>query len=200
AAVLPPQSKPGWVSAQPLTWNWNYPWCLSAYRCRVSRVGGGPKTTGREALPVLSYGERRGMLSLGRAKVASCEGLSRREWLQVGGLPILGLLLSDLLRVRAAERLTRAADLSFGRAKSCIVAFRFGAPAHQDIWDLKPDAPSEMRGEFKPIASSVPGIFVGEHIPRIASQAQHLALVRSVSHPDDTHTVAMHYMLTGHRH
>src|SRR5207244_8342100 len=68
------------------------------------------------------------------------------------------------------------------------------------IWDLKPAAPAEVRGEFKPIASSVPGLWLGEHIPRIARTAHRLALLRSVSHPDNTHTVAMHYMLTGRRH
>src|SRR5262249_55033916 len=82
----------------------------------------------------------------------------------------------------------------------CIVAFLFGAPAHQDVWDLKPDAPSAVRGEFKPIASSVAGIQLGEHVPLTAGQAHRLAVVRSVSHPDNTHTVAMHYMLTGQRH
>jgi hypothetical protein len=126
---------------------------------------------------------------------------TRREWLRVGGLGAAGLLLPDLLRARAAAATPpENRERSFGRAKSCILVFLFGAPAHQDIWDLKPDAPSEVRGEFQPIASSVQGISVGEHIPRIAQQAKHLALVRSVSHPDNTHTVAMHYMLTGHRH
>src|SRR5262249_57385846 len=67
-------------------------------------------------------------------------------------------------------------------------------------WDLKPDAPSNIRGEFKPIASSVPGLSLGEHVPRIARTAHRLTLHRAVSHPDNTHTVAMHYMLTGRRH
>jgi hypothetical protein len=89
---------------------------------------------------------------------------------------------------------------SFGRARSCILCFLFGAPAHQDVWDLKPEAPSDVRGEFSPIASSVPGIWLGEHVPRIAQAAHRLHIVRSVQHPDNTHTVAMHYMLTGHRH
>src|SRR4051794_27535873 len=105
------------------------------------------------------------------APVSLCEGLTRREWLRVGGLGTLGLMLPDLLRLRAAapER-----PGTFGRARSCIVVFLFGAPAHQDVWDLKPDAPAEIRGEFKPIASSVPGIFLGEHVPRIAQQAHQL--------------------------
>lgn len=87
-----------------------------------------------------------------------------------------------------------------GRARSCILLFLFGAPAHQDVWDLKPEAPTGIRGEFSPIRTTVPGILVGEHVPRTAQVAHHLALVRSVTHPDDTHTVAMHYMLTGTRH
>jgi hypothetical protein len=137
------------------------------------------------------------MLPLGYAKVGLCEGWTRREWLRTGGLGVLGLTLSDLLRAQARQT---AGGGSFGRARSCIVAFLFGAPAHQDVWDLKPAAPSQIRGEFQPIDSSVPGILLGEHIPRIARAAHHLALLRSVSHPDNTHTVAMHYMLTGRRH
>ncbi len=134
------------------------------------------------------------MLAIGAMPTPLCEGMTRREWLRAGGLSTLGLTLPELLRQRAA-----AAPIA-PRARSCIVVFLFGAPAHQDIWDLKPSAPSEMRGEFDPIATSVPGIIVGEHVPRIAAQAHHLALVRSVTHPDNTHTVAMHYMLTGVRH
>jgi hypothetical protein len=127
-----------------------------------------------------------------------CEGITRREWLRAGGLGCLGLTLPHLLHGRAAA--APHATNSFGRAKSCIVVFLFGAPAHQDIWDLKPAAPSDIRGEFRPIASSVPGIQLGEHVPRLAQQAHQFAQVRSVSHPDNTHTVAMHYMLTGVRH
>jgi hypothetical protein len=139
------------------------------------------------------------MLSVGHARVGMCEGWTRREWLCAGGLGCLGLTLADLLRLQAAGAAVSEVH-SFGRARSCIIAFLFGAPAHQDVWDLKPGAPSAMRGEFRPISSSVPGIFLGEHIPQISRQAHHLALIRSVSHPDNTHTVAMHYMLTGRRH
>ncbi len=138
------------------------------------------------------------MIALPGRAVRLCEGPTRREWLRAGGLSALGLMLPDLLRGRAAAA-PRAAG-SFGRAKACILAFLFGAPAHQDVWDLKPDAPAEMRGEFRPIASSVPGVQLGEHIPQVAGQAHRFALVRSVTHPDNIHTVAMHYMLTGRRH
>ncbi len=126
---------------------------------------------------------------------------SRREWLKVGMLSASGIVLPALLHGRASAK-PDAASLAdgFGRAKSCILLFLFGAPAHQDVWDLKPDTPADIRGEFKPIASSVPGTFVGEHIPRTARCADRFALIRSVQHPDNTHTVAMHYMLTGRRH
>src|SRR5262245_14191608 len=140
------------------------------------------------------------MFSVGAHGVRVCEGLTRRQWLRVGGLGVAGLMLPDLLRGRAAESGRPAGEGSFGRARSCILCFLFGAPAHQDIWDLKPDAPADERGEFPPIASSVPGFLLGEHIPRIARAADRFALVRSVQHPDNTHTVAMHYMLTGRRH
>lgn len=120
---------------------------------------------------------------------------TRRDFLTVGSLGPLGFALPQLL---AAE--STPDREGFGRAKSCIVLFLFGAPAHQDLWDLKPDAPAEVRGEFKPIATRTPGILVGEHLPHTAKITDRLALIRSVSHPDNTHTVAMHAMLTGHRH
>jgi hypothetical protein len=141
------------------------------------------------------------MLAIGEYDARVCEGWTRRQWLRVGALGSAGLLLSDLLGSRAAGRDKQAGHSgSFGRARSCIVCFLFGAPAHQDIWDLKPDAPADVRGEFRPIASSVPGVWLGEHVPQIARQAHRFALVRSVQHPDNTHTVAMHYALTGRRH
>lgn len=140
------------------------------------------------------------MIVLPGARVRCCEGWTRREWLRIGGLGTLGLPLATLLRERATAQSSSPSHSIFGRARSCIVVFLFGAPAHQDIWDLKPLAPAEFRGEFQPIASSVSGIQVGEHIPLIARRLHHLALLRSVTHPDNTHTVAMHYMLTGQRH
>lgn len=132
-----------------------------------------------------------------------CEGATRREWLRVGGLGAVGLNLPLLAAGRSLAEGNEGAlsrPRSFGRAKSCIVLFLFGAPAHQDLWDLKPAAPREVRGEFRPIASSVPDLFVGEHIPELAQRAHRYALIRSVTHPDNTHTVAMHYMLSGVRH
>jgi hypothetical protein len=140
------------------------------------------------------------MLDLDRGALRLCEGMTRRRWLRVGGLGAAGLGLAELLGGRAAAAGRPPAARSFGRARSCILCFLFGAPAHQDVWDLKPDAPAHLRGEFRPIASSVPGLWLGEHVPRIARGAHRLALLRAVAHPDNTHTVAMHYMLTGRRH
>lgn len=138
------------------------------------------------------------MLRVATTPVRLCEGVTRREWLCVGGLSSFGLLLPHMLAARSQA--VGPQPRTFGRAKSCIVCFLFGAPAHQDIWDLKPEAPSEVRGEFQPIASSVPGIWLGEHIPLTAAVADRLTIIRSVTHPDNTHTIAMHYMLTGVRH
>ena len=127
---------------------------------------------------------------------------SRREWLRAGGLSTLGLTLPQLWagRSRAAGSPVSVGRASFGRARRCLVLFMFGAPAHQDLWDLKPHAPSGVRGEFQPIPSVVPDLFVGEHLPRLAQRTDRFAQIRSVTHPDNTHTVAMHYMLTGRRH
>jgi hypothetical protein len=76
----------------------------------------------------------------------------------------------------------------------------WGGPAHQDLWDLKPQAPDSIRGEFQPIATKVPGIQVGELLPHIAGQMDKLALVRSVTHTDNNHSTGAHWMLTGHKH
>ncbi len=95
----------------------------------------------------------------------------------------------------AAQAVSRGG--SFGRAKSCILLFMWGGPAHQDTWDLKPEAPAEIRGEFRPISSVVPGIQIGEHFPLIARRTDKLAIVRSMTHGDVNHTTATHYLLTG---
>lgn len=142
------------------------------------------------------------MLSLPGRPVLTCEGFTRREWLRVGGLSTFGLSLDQLLQQRRARGGETAEEwpASFGRAKACIVLFLFGAPAHQDTWDLKPDAPLEIRGEFQSIPTNVQGVRVCEHMPLLAQRMDQLTQIRSVTHPDNTHTVALHYMLTGVRH
>src|SRR5437868_14382895 len=114
--------------------------------------------------------------------------MGRREFLRAGSLGLLGLTLPQLARAPAADR---------PRAKACILLFMWGGPAQQDTWDPKPDAPAEYRGEFRPIATSVPGIQIGERLPLLARRADKLALVRSMTHADVNHLTATHYLLTG---
>jgi len=114
----------------------------------------------------------------------------RREFLRAGAVPLLGLGLPQLLRGR--ER-----SLNGGKAKSCIVLFMWGGPAHQDTWDMKPDASAEYRGDFKPIASKVPGVRICEHLPQLAQRLDKLAIIRSMTHNDVDHTSATHFLLTG---
>ncbi len=89
-------------------------------------------------------------------------------------------------------------DATAGTAKSCILVYLLGGPSQLDSFDLKPDAPAEIRGPFRPIATSVPGIDICEHLPRLARLADRYALVRSVSHPNSNHTPMIYYTLTGH--
>jgi hypothetical protein len=138
------------------------------------------------------------MLSFLGRRVRLCDGLNRREVLRVGGLGLSGLLWSDLLRARAAAG-TPAAR-SFGKAKACILVFNYGGPSHLDLWDLKPDAPREIRGEFDPISTRVPGVSITEHLPRLAAVADRYAILRSVSHVDNDHAVGTYLALTGYPH
>lgn len=121
-----------------------------------------------------------------------CDGVSRREVLRAGGLTAAGLSLAGLLRAEAA------APRGSGRAKSCIILFLNGGPSHLDMWDMKPDAPSEIRGEFRPIDTPVPGIQLSEHLPRLAALAGDFALVRSMHHQVfNAHAAAVYTALTG---
>src|SRR5207245_5067036 len=88
-------------------------------------------------------------------------------------------------------------ERSFGQAKSCILIYLFGGPSHIDIWDMKPQAPPEIRGEFKPQATNVPGIQITEHLPRLARMADKYAIIRSLAHGDSAHGSAGHTMMTG---
>src|SRR5262245_52871845 len=94
-----------------------------------------------------------------------CDGLARRNFLRVGALGAFGLSLPRLLQA-AAARPPAAAD-GFGRARRCLLLFLTGGPPQMDTFDPKPDAPVEVRGEFKPIATNVPGVRVGELCPRL---------------------------------
>src|SRR5258708_15740280 len=133
------------------------------------------------------------MLSLRDQGHRLCDAVTRREALRVGGLSALGLSLPDLLRGRAAAGVTRG-----GRpAKSCIVLFLMGGPPQHSTWDPKPDAPAEVRGEFGPIETNVPGIRIASLWPRLARHADKLCLLRAVSTGDNAHSSSGYYMLTG---
>ena len=114
---------------------------------------------------------------------------SRRHVLQAGVLAPLGLSLSNVL----------AGESRGGkpRAKSVILLFMWGGPSHIDTWYPKPDAPAVVRGEFKPTATTVPGLQIGEHFPLLAKRAQKYAVVRSMTHDDPAHLSPVHHLMTG---
>jgi Protein of unknown function (DUF1501) len=121
---------------------------------------------------------------------AACR-VSRRHLLKAGAAGIAGLNLPTLLRA-APQRSLRA------RAKHVIFLHQFGGPSHVDTFDMKPDAPAGIRGEFAPIASAQPGLFLSEHLPRFATVIHRFAQVRSVNHRMKNHNSATYYSLTGH--
>jgi hypothetical protein len=119
-----------------------------------------------------------------------CDGVTRRGCLALGSLTAFGLGLPDLLRLRSAAAAPAAP------ATACILIWLDGGPTHLDMFDLKPDAPSEVRGEFRPIETSAPGVRICEHLPRTARMMHHVALVRSLTHELGNHPTASHYVLT----
>lgn len=129
-----------------------------------------------------------------------CDGLTRREWLRVGGLGSLGLSLSAL----AAGRRTSAAMLpqpgGFGRAKNCIILFLLGGPPQHETWDPKPEAPAEVRGEFGTIETATPGLRVCELMPLTARLTDRIAVLRAMSTRDNAHSSSGYWMLTGYPH
>jgi hypothetical protein len=135
------------------------------------------------------------MLSIWEAD--SCERLrvSRRTVLRVGSLALGTFCLADYLRCRA-----QAATSSRSLPETAVIhVFMGGGPSHIDMYDLKPEAPAEVRGEFRPISTSVPGIQIGEHLPFLARAIQRIAIVRSVAHGDASHLPASHWMMTGYQ-
>src|SRR6266487_5453567 len=143
------------------------------------------------------------MISIPGQPGSTCDGFSRREFLRVGGAGVLGISLADVLRLQA--RADTAPDSAkakhgWGKAKRVILCFLQGGPSHIDIWDPKPDAPSNIRGEFKAIKTKVDGIQVSETMPLLAQQLDKAVLIRSMSYTPAglfNHTAAIYQMLTG---
>jgi hypothetical protein len=144
------------------------------------------------------------MLSIPGKAGSTCDGFSRREFLRVGGAGLFGVSLGDILRLQA-----RAGNAPEGirtkpgwnRAKSVVLLFLQGGPSHIDIWDPKPDAASNIRGEFKAIRSNVPGIWLSEVMPLLAKQMDKATLIRAVSYTPAglfNHTAAIYQMMTGY--
>ena len=129
------------------------------------------------------------MLTIYGNRTRFCDGVSRRNFLRIGALGLGGLALPQLLQ---AEALTG----SRRQHKAVIMIFLPGGPSHQDMFDLKMDAPSEVRGEFNPISTKVPGIQICEHLPLLAAQMDKLAIIRSVVGALDDHDAFQ--CLTGH--
>jgi Protein of unknown function (DUF1501) len=119
--------------------------------------------------------------------------LTRRRLLQFAGAGCLGLNLGGLWRAQASSPPTTTPN----PIRSCILIFYYGGPSHLDTWDMKPNAPAEVRGEFKPIATSVPGTHICEHLPHLARLMHKVALVRSVTHAARLHDSAAIHALTG---
>jgi len=124
-----------------------------------------------------------------------CRRFHRRDFLTAGAAGILGLSLADSLRFKATGGIADTPRPATG----VIQIWLSGGPATIDIWDLKPDAPEEIRGEFRPIPTAAPNVLIGEHMPRLASVMNHCALVRSLGHTITAHGPGATYLATGNR-
>lgn len=125
-----------------------------------------------------------------------CDGITRRNFLQVGA-PLLGLGVADLLRAQAGASESGKASSASTNKKSLIVFWTHGGMSQQDTYDLKPEAPAEYRGFYRPIATAAPGMVVTERFPEQARVMQHVSLVRSVHHENGIHAPSAHWMQTG---
>jgi hypothetical protein len=124
-----------------------------------------------------------------------CTGQNRRDFLTAGAAGLLGLALPDMLKAEAGGGTANARKPATG----VIQIWLSGGPATIDMWDLKPDAPEEIRGEFRPIETAAPGVTVTEHMPRLAAVMNHCALIRSLGHTITAHGPGTTYMATGNR-
>ena len=128
------------------------------------------------------------MLTIPGKRSRYCDGMSRRSWMQIGSLALGGMALPDILRAETQNGGQQ-------RIKGIIMVLLPGGPSHLDMYDLKPAAPAEIRGEFQPIATNVPGIEVCELMPRLAGMADKLTLIRSLVGFQNDHNT--HWCSTG---
>src|SRR6476659_8256217 len=146
------------------------------------------------------------MLNIPGRAVQTCEGPTRRELMRIGSLGLAGLHLPGFFLSQKAALANNipqkyAGARGVGNAKNVIMIFLQGGPSHIDIWDPKPDAPANIRGEFKPIKTKIPGTNIGEHMPMMAQALDKVTLIRSMSYTPNglfNHTAAIYQMLTGY--
>src|SRR5690348_3914547 len=146
------------------------------------------------------------MLNLPGHRSFTCEGPTRREWMRIGSIGLMGLSLPHFFlwrdRAKAASIASKYAGIrGWESAQSVIMVFLQGGPSHIDIWDPKPNAPANIRGDFKAIKTKVPGIELTEVMPMLADQVDKVTLIRSMSYTPSglfNHTAAIYQMMTGY--
>lgn len=126
-----------------------------------------------------------------------CDGITRRDFVRVGGLSALGLSLAGYLRATTSARPAGGSEPRGARARSAVLVFLGGGLSHHDTFDLKPDAPAEIRGEYSPIATNVPGLQISERLPLLAQCMDKVTLIRSGAHNNDHHETATNWVLSG---
>ena len=133
------------------------------------------------------------------ARWTDCEGFYRRDFIKVGAAGLLGLSLPEFLRLEAQAKATDDTGKASSKAKSVILVWLGGGPATIDMWDLKPEAPEGIRGEFKPIKTKAAGVMISEHLPKMAEVADKATFVRSLDHTIPSHGPATVFMTTGNK-
>ncbi|HEY3789950.1 MAG TPA: DUF1501 domain-containing protein, partial [Urbifossiella sp.] len=137
------------------------------------------------------------MLNVGNVKMPVCHGhgVSRRSFLSAGTAGMAGLVLPDLLQLEARGAVAKSGS----KIRNCITIFLVGSPGQLDTWDMKPDAPENVRGKFKPIQTNVNGVRICEHFPLMSRHMDKIALIRSLHHKTGaTHENGQRWMMTGH--
>jgi len=132
-----------------------------------------------------------------RDQLRRCDGVSRRDVLQIGSLAAFGLTVGQFEPLGCLSAVAKESQLV--RAKSCILIWLDGGPSHLETFDPKPSAPVEVRGPLEPIRTQVPGVFVSECLPQVAERMNHVALIRSMTSPLGEHNFGTHYMMTGYK-
>jgi hypothetical protein len=136
------------------------------------------------------------MLDLFTGRMSDCTGISRRQFLRIGGLATLGLTLPGFFRLQQLAAENAAAPR---KAVNCILLWMQGGPSHHDTFDPKPDAPAEVRGEFNTIPTTIAGVRIAEHLPCIARNTDKLSIIRGHDPKNGSHGTADHLMMTGHK-